>query len=347
MEDSPATIITEGSLSRAIDSNELRMKQRRDSHLQSIIHHSQDPQSGIQEIGIASPQRFSELHPDARITSISTKASPKPCFIQSSVYPQRIKPDLQIASPSSHILNPNQVSDNKSVPNQGTPFTPLDIYPFGLNSSDFSINPNPNALSRDSSSPTITPCSSASTPTIKTPQVSNNFSQYSIQKPVYATPDQLPPPNPKNPNPIHSDSTPDVHKPNPPSPTRYGTSPSRKLQAIFQKEGEKLAFENCITSLVQSLEDELLKSGVSVSLSQFKSHILQVQETFSNSGIATSSSPVNLEGEFVEPINKLPSQDHSKEPKGMGNSGKTHNWASLFKAQAPSKSMKLEHYPDM
>jgi len=89
------------------------------------------------------------------------------------------------------------------------------------------------------------------------------------------------------------------------------------------------------------------KSGVNVSLDQLKAHILQVRESYSNPNAASSSINVNIEGDFVELGDKPPHQEPPVDTRTTVNSGKNQNWASLFKAQAPSKSMKLEHFPDM
>lgn len=134
MEDSPATTMADGSLSLAIDSNEVRMKQRSVSHPQSNLRYVQTPQSGVQVTTIATPQAYSDLCPDVRDTPLGAETTPKPSFTQSNVYPQRSKSDLHTTSSSSHhpvqgTLNPNQVSGNTySVPTKITPFTPLDIY---------------------------------------------------------------------------------------------------------------------------------------------------------------------------------------------------------------------------
>lgn len=88
------------------------------------------------------------------------------------------------------------------------------------------------------------------------------------------------------------------------------------------------------------------KSGVNVNLSQLKSHILQVREVHSNPEISSSGVKPNLEGVFVDVGCNSPLHEHPVEPKITAQT-KPHNWASLFKAQAPSKSMRLQHFPEL
>lgn len=226
----------------------------------------------------------------------SLQYSPKPSFVQSSVYPLRSRsgssnpsfspprdPDATIAANHSQTLDFQVTS--------GHP-TKIDVSP------DVSeVTPNP-LLSKP-----INLSEQTNNPTSQQPKSSNT--------------------------------------------NRSGSSPARKLHEVFQREGQNQASEDRISSLVQSIEDEMLKSGVNVSLSQLKSHILQVREEYSKPDAATSSVEVNLEGAFVEVEDKPPHQELHAKPTAVNNPSKTQNWASLFKAQAPSKTMKLEHFPNM
>jgi len=124
-------------------------------------------------------------------------------------------------------------------------------------------------------------------------------------------------------------------------------------------EGEN---EDRICSLVHSIEEEMHKAGVNVNFSQLKSHLLQIREDHSNSNMG---SDVVVNGDIIEvecnsprhaQISSDPSASGSKEqakvshnsvPDPNPNPGKPKNWSSLFKAQAPSKVMKLEHFPEM
>lgn len=68
------------------------------------------------------------------------------------------------------------------------------------------------------------------------------------------------------------------------------------------------------------------KSGVNVSLSHLKSHILRVREEYSNPDGAPSSVEVNLDGAFVEVEDNPPQQKIPTKPSIVSNPGKTQNW---------------------
>lgn len=121
----------------------------------------------------------------------------------------------------------------------------------------------------------------------------------------------------------------------PNSPTRAGSSPSRKLQEVFQEAGARLDSANRLTSLVSNLEEEMQKSGVNVSFTKFANHLIQLQEIGSE-----SLEKPEVEGYYVD----VPSEPKLSQP--IPNA-QPKNWSSLFKAQAPSKTMKLVHYPDI
>lgn len=124
------------------------------------------------------------------------------------------------------------------------------------------------------------------------------------------------------------------------SPSISRASPSRKLQEVFQEEGKRLDSADRLVSLVGSIEDELLKSGISVSFAKFKDSLIQIQEAGPE-----SEGTFDLEGEYVtveEKKNPRPPEPKLFPPQGATN----RNWNSLFKAQAPIKSLKLAHYPE-
>lgn len=127
MEGSPASTMADCPLSSAIDSHEVRMKQKKVSQSQSNTRLVQSPQSGIQKSTIATPLSFPDLSPDTQGTLFIAETSPKPSFTQSNVYPHRSKPIL-------HSSNSN--------PSIATSFIPVDTYQFGLKSSNFSGSPN-------------------------------------------------------------------------------------------------------------------------------------------------------------------------------------------------------------
>lgn len=131
----------------------------------------------------------------------------------------------------------------------------------------------------------------------------------------------------------------DTSKPTygPYSPTTFGLSPSRKLQEVFQAAGDRMDSSTRISSLVNTIEEEMLHSGVGVSLSKFKDHLLQLHEA----GSDMSAKP-EIEGDYLK-VAVPPKPKLFPPPLGT----QTRNWNSLFKAQAPSKSMKLVHYPDV
>lgn len=72
---------------RAVDSNELRRKQGSVLHLQTKIHSTQTPTSGVSLTTITTPQNFSDLYPEITGTPPSANTppcTPKPNFSQAS-----------------------------------------------------------------------------------------------------------------------------------------------------------------------------------------------------------------------------------------------------------------------
>lgn len=95
--------------------------------------------------------------------------------------------------------------------------------------------------------------------------------------------------------------------------------------------------------MVQSFEAELLKSGMSLDLSHLTKQINFLQESHN----VPKSPSRYLEGDFVDVEDPPEALQTKIEPSITQKPGKPPNWASLFKAQAPSKTMKLQHYPEM
>lgn len=81
-------------------------------------------------------------------------------------------------------------------------------------------------------------------------------------------------------------------KPGPHSPTCAGSSPSRKLQQVFQLERARMESVDRITSFVHSIEDELHKSGINVNFCTLKDQLINIHDD--------SEKPSYIEGEFVE-----------------------------------------------
>lgn len=187
------------------------------------------------------------------------------------------------------------------TPTKPPPFKPNDSYPFGLKSSDFTVNPNTDDVPRSES--------------------------------------RFPP----NPNSSSSNNTRESSTFGPHSPTIASPNSARKLQQVFQLAGERLHSEEKITSLVQSFETEMKKSGLEVDFSQ-----LTAQLKFLNEGLPTSKPiPRYIEGDIVEVEDPPESPQAKVEINPTQRQGKVPNWSSLFQAQAPSKMMELEHFPDM
>lgn len=110
-------------------------------------------------------------------------------------------------------------------------------------------------------------------------------------------------PESKNSNTDNSESIPIQNQAlnlSPSKPNRASSSPAHKPEEVSQREGVIQASEDRISSLVQSLEDEIHKAGVNVNLSQLKAHIIQVREVNYNSEFAAPSITTKLEGEFVK-----------------------------------------------
>lgn len=130
--------------------------------------------------------------------------------------------------------------------------------------------------------------------------------------------------------------------PAPTSPSKASPSYSRRLQEVFQIEGERLQREEKIASMVQTFEAELRKSGLSIDLSHLAKQLNLLQE-----GHDLPKSPSRyMEGDVIVV------EDPPEPPRFMTESNNTQrtgkaNWASLFKAQAPSKTLKLQHFPEM
>lgn len=121
-----------------------------------------------------------------------------------------------------------------------------------------------------------------------------------------------------------------------------GASPSRKLEQVFQEAGDRLESVDRLSYLVSSIEKEMQKSGVNVSFSKFKDHLIQLQDE----GTEVSTS-VELDGEFVRVEDgSVPTQPAKPKLFHPPQEAKARNWSSLFKAQAPSKSARLDHYPE-
>lgn len=189
-----------------------------------------------------------------------------------------------------------------------TPFKPQNHFPFGLKSSDFSENPKPEEESTSGTQPQKNP-------------------------------------NPCSPETIFEPSSTPAKEPksnySPHSPTKSPSS-SRILQEVFRNASERLGREEKISALVQSFEAEMKVMGMALDLSHLTTQLKSLQEEHS----MPESSSRFLEGDFVE-VEDRP-EDSSKD--GLvptQKQGKAPNWASLFKAQAPSKSLKLEHFPEM
>lgn len=139
-------------------------------------------------------------------------------------------------------------------------------------------------------------------------------------------------PDPKNPRFIDSNLSPVVSPSlvgGPHSPTKSGPSPSRKLQEVFREARDRGDIATRISSLVNNIEEEMLHSGVKVNFSKFKEHLVHLQEAGPD-----ESEKIGIAGEYVKVEDPL---EIKLFPPTQGTRMK--NWNTLFKAQAPSKSM--------
>lgn len=273
---------------------------------------------------------------------------------------------------------------NPQIYTELCPFKPTDIYPYGLKTADFTEEPSVTVLGTSSTQPKLVQTNVYTSRNEPRSGISNNHSQRSSEgKSVageaqglynlrdsgssFVTPtkttsphthnssphtqihteiNQFVPenPNPKNPNSYVSGGV-DEHQLSPQSPAKSGSSPSRGLQQVFQEEGNRMDDAARLASLVNSIEREMNNAGVKVSLSKFTEHLNQLKETVSD-----SSPRIDLEGEYVSVPDGKPSESKANDYPRVTRpppQGTQRNWSSLFKAQAPSKSVRLEHYPEL
>lgn len=235
-------------------------------------------------------------------------------------------------SPARQLQQVFQQEANRvEIEDRFTPFKPMDLFPQS-HIAGARIGEDPFPKIGETLSTILQGTVPKSTP--KNPNL-NNPDEHPTQVQIRT---------PNNPNPQADSRSP------PSKPNLSSSSPARNLKEVFQREGENKASEDRISSLVQSLEDEIHKSGVNINLSQLKAHILQVREV----GVASSSKGATVDGEFVETECNSPRHalnvkpDNSTKPQATNNpQSKTKDWASLFSAQCPSKGMQLNHYPEL
>lgn len=263
---------------------------------------------------------------------VRRKQAGKPQYSQqSSVYPQGDRSGSDYTTPTRNptipkspqhirgIQNPNPVGD--SVHTQIPPIAQNNT----LHSTDVDLRHNQNLFSLNPLNPDSAEEKSPRSPI-------HNLSDLGL--------DFLKTPISKSPNSKTSNLTP-VRAPPPVGGSQHEatpvSSPTRLLQGVSQEAGNRKDSSARISSLVNTIEEEMLQSGVNVSFSKFKDHLIQLQEA----GLDFSSKIV-IEGDYAK-VAQPPEPKMVPPPQGT----QTRNWSSLFKAQAPSKSMKLAHYTDV
>jgi len=104
---------------------------------------------------------------------------------------------------------------------------------------------------------------------------------------------------------------------------------------VFQQAGAQMDKADRLTSLIQSMEDEMHKSGVNVNFTTLKDHLLHLQGT-------DSEAPFNLdiEGEFVE----VGCNSHRHYPQPGAPEGKT-NQPPTAKASEATEGIKPKGLP--
>jgi hypothetical protein len=313
---------------QAVDSIDLHKKNR-------YLHQSSRP-GGLMSSIVTTPQCYSDLYPDVHDTPPNASdlhSAPKPSFVQSSVYPQR--------SPSvNQVQTLNQLGIPSSPSSAKTPIQ--NQLPFPGNSSNL-VSPQP---VRDIQNPN------------QVRNLANTLLPTSVPNPNSFSTDVDPDLNLSNSlrNPIHGKSIPF----GPHSPTATKSSPSRKLQQVFQQEGNRLTSEEKLSSIVRSLEDEMQNSGIKIDCTELKTQLSRLMDNYGKVGTV----PEGGEGEHALKIDfntqskQISTEEQPKQvvqeadilaqkPVNNRDAGKNKNWAALFSAQEPSKVMKLEHYPEL
>lgn len=228
-----------------------------------------------------------------------------------------------------------------------TPFRPLDLYPFGLKTSDFSENPNLYTTAATSGSLSDDVVLAPS----KNPWLSTTISTSSPNNPtstILLEQNSIPSSG-------ESKCTPPEHNPSkgPHSPIR--SSPN-------SLEGDRQDGQARLATLVRSIEAELQVSGIKVDCTELKTQLLRLQSKGSTSDASTAEKKNYLKVDFhypanttiplsqssvdedpqinpnPHPQNTIPNNSHQPNPKDR---------ASLFRTQGPSKAMKLCHFPDL
>lgn len=157
----------------------------------------------------------------------------------------------------SNLLKPGTTY---SAPTKFSPFKPLDLYPYGLKTSDFSENPNlsnPTATSRSSSSnvapkpasnPWLSPITSSISPITPTSSplrcvASSTFKIGEIQNSIPSSPPKVLSPEPN-------------HATGPHSSPKSRPNSARKLHEVFQEEKDRVDDKERLASLFHSIEVE-------------------------------------------------------------------------------------------
>lgn len=155
-------------VSKVVDSNEVRKNQRRVSTPQPRFSPVQISTSGASSSS-ATPQAYADLGPEIRDTPpeiVALHYTPKPRFVQSNVYPQRVEPKSNLSvdsdlplpkSPNSLQNETSHTVSGASSPIQAGVTIHSKISTIGQNSTSNLSQPSPPDESPNSPSPSFGP----------------------------------------------------------------------------------------------------------------------------------------------------------------------------------------------